>query len=147
MIVKREAKNETIKYLNSLKEKHSKLDNINFSDLECQSYFYDERLSPKEVQLLFSLRTRMFDCKANFKNQYQNDLWCKLCDIFVDCQSHLMQCPILKGCIPELRSNQEIKYEDIFLGIEFQVKAIKLIAKVIECRELLLSNRNKSSRQ
>ena len=59
MIVKREAKNETIKYLNSLKEKHSKLDNINFSDLECQSYFYDERLSPKEVQLLFSLRTRI----------------------------------------------------------------------------------------
>ena len=139
--VKNEAKIETLKYLNALKETHSKLDNINNSELECQAYFFDERLNPKEIQLLFSLRTRMFDCKSNFKNQYQNDLWCKLCDIFVDCQSHVLQCPVLRGCVPELRKNQSIKYEDIFLGIDFQVRAIKLLVKVIECRELLLSQK------
>ena len=132
---------ETIKYLNNLKKTHSKLDNIEFTDFICQAYFTDERLTPNEVKLLFNLRTRMFNCKANFKNQYQDDIWCNLCKFFVDCQSHLLQCPVLKACVPELRNNLTVKYEDIFLSVDFQVKAVKLLVKVIECRELLLNQK------
>ena len=52
-----------------------------------------------------------------------------------------MQCPVLIECVPELRKNSTIKYEDIFQNIDHQVKAVKLLAKIIECRELLLSQR------
>ena len=138
--VKHGAKIETINYLIGLKNKHSKLENISVSgELSAQEYFSDTRLNPTEVKLLFKLRTRMFNCKNNFKNRWQEDIWCKLCRIFVDCQSHLMQCPILVACVPELRQNSTIKYEDIFLSVDYQVRAIKLLAKVIDCRELLLN--------
>ena len=139
--VKRGARSAALNYLNSLKETHSKLENIEFNNLECQEYFNDKRLSPNEVKLLFNLRTRMFNCKDNFKNQYQEDIWCQLCKFFVDCQSHLMQCPILKECVPELKKNSLVKYEDIFRDTDSQVKAIKLLVKIIEVRELLLNQK------
>ena len=63
-------KKETIKYLNNLKDSHSKLNNVSCSELISQEYLRDQRLNPKEVKLLFKLRTRMYKCKENFKNQF-----------------------------------------------------------------------------
>ena len=71
----------TTQYLSNLKRKHSNLDDINFSELKPQEYLSDSRLNLHEMKLLFQLRTRMFDCKDNFKNRYKNEtfLHCKLC--------------------------------------------------------------------
>jgi elongation factor P--beta-lysine ligase len=81
----------------------------------------------------------MYKCKENVKNQFKNEFqFCELCKVSADSQSHLMECHILVNCVPELRNNLYIKYEDIFKSVDKQVKAIKLLTKVIEVRELLL---------
>ena len=36
--------------------------------------------------------------------------WCK---ISADSQSHMMECHILVNCVPELRNNIAVKYDDI----------------------------------
>ena len=110
-ILKSRAKIKAIEFLYSLKIKHSKLDNINLEDLTQQEYLNDKRLNPSEIKLLFKLRTRMFECKENFKNKYEENtfLFCELCTVSADCQSHLFDCYVLKNGIKELRSNQKIK--------------------------------------
>ena len=91
-IIKSKAKKRAIEYLNKLKIKHSKLDNIHCEDLTPNDYLNDERLNPSEVKLLFQLRTRMFDCKQNFKNKYGENifLFCELCTVCADSQNHLL---------------------------------------------------------
>ena len=83
----------------------------------------------------------MFDCKNNFKNYYkaENFLFCPLCIIGVDSQSHLLDCYVLKNSILELRQNTDVKYEHIFDEIEYQVPAIKLLKIVTERREVIMS--------
>ena len=139
-IVKSAAMKETIKYLSNLKIKHSKLDDISFSELKPQKYLFDSRLNLHEMKLLFELRTRMFNCKENFKNNYKNEsfLHCQLCLVALDNQSHLLNCFVLKNSIPELRDNANIVYKDLFGSIDKQVKFVKLISKVIKTRSILL---------
>lgn len=44
--IKKEAVNVTLRYLNTLKEKHSKSLNLNSDQLEAQEYLFDDRLNP-----------------------------------------------------------------------------------------------------
>ena len=136
-IIKNKATNATLKYLNEAKVHHSKLENLHCSELMPQTYFTDSRLTSNEVKLLFKLRTRMFECKNNFKNQYRENLFCNLCKVSVDSQRHLLECFVLRNCVPELRKNK-IKYEFIFEDIEHQVEAIRLLYKIVNIREVLL---------
>jgi len=55
-------------FLHNKKIQHSKLDNIKFTELKCVDYLLDPRISKKEIQLLFKLRTRMYSVKNNFQN-------------------------------------------------------------------------------
>ena len=139
-LVKSAAINKTIQYLSSLKAKHSKLDDISFNKLEPQKYLHDSRLNSSEMKLLFKLRTRMFECKENFKNKYKNDsfLYCQLCLVSVDNQNHIMNCFVLKNSVPELHNNKNIQYKHLFGTNDQQVKFIKLIDKVIKIRNILL---------
>ena len=126
-------------YLGKIKEKHSKLDDIVIEDLKSQEYLTDDRIDLNQAKLLFKLRTRMFECKQHFKSKYsEENLFCDLCKICVDSQSHLLQCFVLKNCNKELRNNKLVKYEHIFDKVDYQVRAIKLISEIIVTRELLL---------
>ena len=98
---------------------------------------FDDRLNPREMKLLFQLRTRMFDCKGNFENQYAGTSFCRLCMISRDTQSHLFECYVLRNSVYELRLNQRVKYEHIFDNNDRQVEAIKLLDNVIRKREIL----------
>ena len=143
-IIKTKARNQAIEYLNVLKSTHSKLDNIQSEDLTPKEYLKDERLNPSEAKLLFKLRTRMFDCKQNFKNRYGENifLFCELCTVSADSQSHLLDCFVLKNCIIELRNNEHIRYEHIFESVDRQVPAVKLINKIVITRDLILQKIN-----
>ena len=139
-MVKSAAKKKTELFLSNLKEKHSKLDDIYFDELKQQEYLSDNRLNSHEMKLLFKLRTRMFDCKENFRNQYKQDsfLNCQLCIVASDNQSHLLNCFVLKNSIPDLKNNKIIQYKHLFGTINEQVACIKLIDKVIKIRNILL---------
>ena len=79
----------SIDHLNKLKNKHSKLDNIPVNNLKPKQYLSDEKLNISQAKLPFKLRIRMFNCKLNFQNQqFKENLFCKLCKICIDSQSH-----------------------------------------------------------
>ena len=60
-------------YLISLKQKHSKSENLNYSK-EMQVYLRNESLKIKDKKLLFRLRNRLVDVKTNFRNKYINGM-------------------------------------------------------------------------
>ena len=136
--ISKKAKIIAFDYLQRLKMKHSKIDGINFEEVKCSEYILDPQLNKKEVRLLFKLRTRMYNVKANFSSMYNFNLLCDLCKSQICSQEHLMQCKVLKLSVPELVQNTDVKYHHIFESISNMVSAIKLLSKVISIRVELL---------
>ena len=117
-----------------LKNKHSKLDELEFTELKCAPYLENQSISQREAKLLFKLRTRMYQVKCNFKGLYLNNLSCDLCKSAICNQRHLLTCSVLKSLVPELKETK-VKYNHLFGTIDQMVPAIKLLAKVIEQRD------------
>jgi hypothetical protein len=95
-------------YFVTEKQKHSKLDDIGYTDLRIQPYLKDPSFSKDERALLTSLRSRCYSAKINFRKLYKNDLNCRLgCDL-PESQIHVfMHCKY-----SEIPPN--IFYNDIF---------------------------------
>ena len=96
-LVDKKIKENVIKYLNELAEPHSKSEFIVSDKFEKKKYFSDRRFSREDVQLLFALRTRMTNCKSNFKMQFANNLTCRICKLVgsVEDEDHILICPEL----------------------------------------------------
>ena len=77
------------KYLFQLKNKHSKSNGL--QSYKLQTYLTTNRLTTEEKKLLFQLRTRTYNCKANFKTQYGENITCLICGT-EDNQQHLLLC-------------------------------------------------------
>ena len=128
----------SFKYLIKKKESHSKTENLNYNNLEVQSYLKsDSNLNNDEKQLLFKFRTRMIDVKINYRNRYL-DSTCQLgCDS-EESQSHLFECEVLINKCEDLANNVKVEYEDIFGDRTSQIDAIKLLTKMWNTREQIL---------
>ena len=135
-IVKKKIISAALKYLNSLAEGHSKSRPLMKSELVCEKYILDQRLSIQDVQLLFSLRSRMYPVPANYRNQYNGNLKCRLCKMEDSDQEHELTCRLLGKFVPEL-STTDVKYSDIFGNVDQQVKATKLYRRIIDKRQYL----------
>ena len=120
-------------YLCSLKERHSKSSNLQYSK-EMEPYLRNELLSIESKKLMFRIKNRLIDVKTNFKGKYKNNLKCCLCENPEESQPHLVECS-------EIVSNEEIKkaledfsYNDIFstnLQVQtYLVNTWKLIMKI-----------------
>ena len=94
-LVDKKIKENVIKYLNELADPHSKSEFI-VSD-KFEKYFTDRRFSREDDLLLFALRTRMTNCKSNFKMQFANNLTCRICKMVgsVEDEDHILICPEL----------------------------------------------------
>ena len=126
-------------YLMSLKNKHSKCEGLSESG-KMQDYLTSSKLTTEEKQLLFQLRTRSYDCKANYKNLYKNQLACSICGE-EDNQPHLLSC---------IRTTQgldlkNVQYSDIFGTIEQQVRITKLLMQISNNRKVVQKSSNLGS--
>ena len=137
--VKGKVKSRALKYLNQIKEKHSKVKDIKYNKLEIQQYMTDSRFTSNNIELLFKLRTRMVQVKANFKTGLDS-LICDLCKVEEEeeNQSHLLNCEVLLNQCEALYNDESVEYDDIFADKESQLKAVKLFEKVLEVRDNLL---------
>ena len=137
--VKGKVKSRALKYLNQIKEKHSKVKDIKYNKLEIQQYMTDSRFTSNNIELLFKLRTRMVQVKANFKTGLDS-LICDLCKVEEEeeNQSHLLNCEVLLNQCESLYNDESVEYDDIFADKESQLKAVKLFEKVLEVRDNLL---------
>ena len=129
---------------NSLKQKaasHSKSLNIldevkNQGIVKRRSYLKENTLSRSDCQLLFQLRTKMLDVKANFSNMYNKDLTCRTCKEAgtIENEDHILQCEILKSEI----ENSEVSFDYVFKDLKKQILAVKTFKSVLRKREVFL---------
>ena len=98
----------TLEYLRELKSKHTKLDNLVYSELRLQKYMKSDDIPVYEAKILFRYRVKVADFKEKFGNKYENKV-CPLCGIHMDTQTHAVHCVKVKESVPV-----EGNYSDIF---------------------------------
>ena len=108
----------------------------NISVLKRSEYLRGNTLTRDDCQLLFKLRSKMLDVKANFSNLYENDLICRTCKIpdSIEDEEHLLVCDQLKS----EADDSEVKFDFVFQNLENQVKAVKTYKSILRKREVLL---------
>ena len=137
-IVKNRIEKFAAKYLMQLKRSHSKTEHLTFNGFKPAEYLISNNLTSKEVQILFQLRTRMVDVKGNFSSAHSNNMWCKLCLLFVETQQHLLECPVLRIRTKNLIDFKEADYQMIFGNLKNQEKIAKIYKILLEARKDLL---------
>ena len=130
------------KALSFLKEKastHSKVRSEIYTDMKGKEYLYNEKITPDLAQLLFKFRTRMFNVKNNFRNNYKlSNIQCPLCNTNDDTQEHLFECESIKQKEAFIVDSQS-RYEDIFDNDIHKLYDIAVILKrKIEIRRELI---------
>ena len=130
-MIKEKARQAAFEYLMDIKKSHSKMDNLQYSQLEMQKYLSNNFIYKNDAQLLFKLRTRMADFKGNFKNG-NVDLTCRFC-LEDDLQDHVLVCDAVASNIPEA---SQVQYKNLFSSNEKEVKrTLEAIKKALQYRE------------
>ena len=133
-LVKHKLKSHAIQYLRDLSVPHSKSVGIKNDSFKKQPYFSDRRFSKDEVQLLFALRTKMLECKANFSEQFQRKLHCRLCRATnsIENEDHILNCTVLNT------EKHDIQFSDVFGNTDQQYKAVRVFKKVVRRWRVLI---------
>ena len=116
-------------YLISLKSQHSKSKGLS-ENFKLQPYLSSNLLNLEEKQTLFQFRTRSIECKANYNQQYGQNLSCFSCNE-EDNQHHFLSCSIANNI-----NTDGLKYEDIFQTLDKQVKVTKALTKIVAKRKV-----------
>ena len=128
------------KQLEGIRMSHSKTENIKFSGFKPAEYFLSKNLTVGEVQTLFKLRTRMVDVKQNFKHGQEENMWCKLCHLFVETQQHLLECPVIRSELKKIINFQELDIGMVTGNISKQEKIAKKYNLILQKRKDLMDD-------
>ena len=140
--VAKKVKANHLKDLSSLKQKHSKAKFLNCTVLKQADYLADARFSTKEKQLLFKLRSKTLDVKHNFGGPKTNP-WCTSCGLFVETQSHLLQCPELVKNLSYIEGRTSTLNENFVYGsLKQQEMIVKIYSDILDVRENLQQKTN-----
>ena len=118
---------KSVEIIESLKKKY----------LYTQPYLLTTQLTTSQRQLLFSTRTKMYDVKSNFRQKYSHNMSCRSCKLdntYEDIR-HLISCEALKININP--KSQGISVEDMYGGLESQIKFVKFFEKIHTKRQIL----------
>ena len=101
----------------------------------------DRRFCKVDVQLLFRLRTKMVDCKANFRNQYRNILTCRICKATesIENEDHILTCSMLND------EEYDVKFSDVYGSTDGQYRAVQVFKKVLRRRKIYLDIAEKTA--
>ena len=105
------------------------------------SYIADRRFTKDDVQLLFKLRTKMLDCKSNFKTQFQNNLSCRICELTdsIEDEDHLLICIINNN------EAHSVTFNDVYGSIDKQFEVVKIFKNVMRKRKVYLDTLSQPS--
>ena len=127
-LVKIKIKEFALDSLNMVKIKHSKMDNILYTELKIQDYLLSEEISVQQKRILFKFRTRMSNFEENFRG-LNPPVPCKICCMHVDSQNHAVNCfETMKNV--KVRGN----YDEIFTN-SISVETAAMLEKILEFRE------------
>ena len=112
---------------------HKKLDQVEYKELKIQEYLKSRLLGNKEKKLLYTLRSRCYDVKYNFKKMHKNVTQCRFGCFTLEDQNHaLLECQPLNT---KHKQTTKIEYSSIFSSIDKQIEAIKFFTYVDQIRE------------
>ena len=77
--------------------------------------------------------------RDNFKTKFVNHMECPLCGNHYDDQSSLLICPRILANDKLKVEIEKIKYSNIFRSLELQVPTIKVLEKIVNFRNKLLT--------
>ena len=127
-----------------LQDRKGKLENLS-SHYGMKEYLSTEKLTLKNKHLLFNLRTRMFWVKCNYRQKYEGNLLCQLCETqSEESQEHLLVCPTI---LNEVVVDKTVQYMDIFSSLEKQIKAVNYYSQIISARKVLMKQLEVLSRE
>ena len=90
---------KALEFLNCKKKDMSKMSNLNYSDLQLQTYLSENSISTRHKKLLFKLRTRMLRVGHNYGNKCP----CPMTGCSEpDQQQHVAQCDIIQRACPDI---------------------------------------------
>ena len=113
-MVKRQSKQFAFENLTAVKDTHSKMENIEYSELMMQDYMKSSNIKLQEALTLFKFRTRMADFGENFRAG-TTEVLCPLCSKELDNQSHSFHCKyildeiVVKGNLKEIYLKKQQK--------------------------------------
>ena len=130
-LVKIKTEELALDYLLNLKENHTKMDNIHYSQLKMQMYLKSDKIPVNEAKNIYKFRTRVAKFKENFKNGNVS-IACPMCHLQPDTQEHSLVCQSVKSKI-----TIEGAYSDIFQE-NVPSNLSKTLMKIIELRKDLM---------
>ena len=123
-------------YFLEQQNKHSKLNQINYSQFKIQPYLIEGMFNKEERKLMVSLRSKCHSAKLNFQKLYKGDLKCSFGCNSIEDQVHLFtQCKYIA-----VYSSNSFVYEDLFKDTLKQKEVIKTLMKIEKRRVLLKDN-------
>ena len=114
--VKQSVTEKSLKNLNNLKQKHSKVSELKNTQIKMQPYLLPNELnaSKEEIQLIFKKRCRVIHVKINLKGLYDT-YECGICLKEDESQEHIYKCTeILK--LKEINDDKIPEYWKIMEG-------------------------------
>ena len=130
-LVKRKAKEYALKILQEMQSTHSKMSNLNYSELKLQEYFNTPGISRTEMLNLFKWRVKMAPLGENFRGN-QGNIVCPLCHNHLDNQATIFQCEAIRKEI-----GSEVKMEDLYRD-KIELSTARTITTIEELRVKLL---------
>ena len=125
--MKVKSKEYALEYLLKLKSKHSKMENLEYLELNLQNYLKTKDITVQEAKNLYKFRTRVAKFGENMKS---NSIACPLCQVEPDTQKHsAMLCSVVRSKIV-VRG----VYRDIFLDV-VPVEIARTLMEIMELRE------------
>ena len=137
-IVIKAVRKTTFKNLIEIKNSHSKVKHIEYSNFEMQNYLKSNSFTNYEAKFTFHAKCRMLKIKQNFSQSYKSH-FCPVCknENLKDDQPHLLQCDKLVSDSIIIANLPE--YEDLFCNeVKKQVVIVKLLKENFEKRRNFL---------
>ena len=138
--VKQSIREMSLKYLNNLKQRHSKVNELKHTSIKMQPYLLPNELnaSKEEIQLIFKMRCRVTHVKTNLKGLYDT-YECGVCLKEDETQEHIYKCTeILK--LKEINDDKMPEYEKIMVGTtKEQIEIAKIFKENMKIHEKISS--------
>ena len=112
-MVKENIRINAFERLEKIKNSHSKVKEIEYKVLKIQKYLQPNKvkITKDECKLIFKLRCKVMDVKANMKKMYVS-LECGACGVDQETQEHILECE--KLCKKE--DNHNYNYKKLYNG-------------------------------
>ena len=141
-IVRTKVLQAAFKYLQSLKQSHSKMDKIQCDKFETSSYMTSPLFRYDDVNLLLGLRTRTVRGIRNDFGGLYTDKSCPLGCGEIDTLPNILTCKVLKQHhVSTDVSSSDIRYEDIFSSdILKQKQVTELYRQLLDIRNKMIDS-------